>query len=70
MKALVTGAAGFVGSHVVKALHAAGHEVTGLDLREQAPDAAVREVTGDLRGPLFIERALGGVDVVATRRPR
>ena len=31
MKIMVTGAAGFVGSHLSEALVAAGHEVTGLD---------------------------------------
>jgi nucleoside-diphosphate-sugar epimerase len=31
MKCLVTGAAGFIGSHLSDALIAAGHEVTGLD---------------------------------------
>ncbi|MGB9610050.1 MAG: NAD-dependent epimerase/dehydratase family protein [Bryobacteraceae bacterium] len=33
MKILVTGARGFVGSHLVPHLHALGHEVTGLDMR-------------------------------------
>ena len=31
MRILVTGAAGFIGSHVVDAALAAGHEVRGLD---------------------------------------
>ena len=31
MRILVTGAAGFIGSHVVEAALAAGHEVRGLD---------------------------------------
>ncbi|MDQ6978176.1 MAG: GDP-mannose 4,6-dehydratase, partial [Ghiorsea sp.] len=31
MKILVTGAAGFIGSHVSQALLAAGHEVVGID---------------------------------------
>lgn len=31
MRVLVTGAAGFIGSHVAEAYHKAGHEVVGLD---------------------------------------
>ena len=31
MRALVTGAAGFIGSNMVDRLLAAGHEVTGVD---------------------------------------
>jgi dTDP-L-rhamnose 4-epimerase len=54
MRVLVTGAAGFVGSHVVDRLVAEGHDVVALDRRE--PDAARRNpgaawVTADVRDP-------------------
>ncbi|MFC7110382.1 NAD-dependent epimerase/dehydratase family protein [Nonomuraea rubra] len=51
---LVTGAAGFIGSHVAEALEAAGHEVVRLDLR-----------TGDdVRDGAALDRAMAGVGVV------
>jgi nucleoside-diphosphate-sugar epimerase len=53
MKALVTGANGFVGSHLVRALLAAGHEVEALVRRtanlSQLDPAQVRLVYGDIR---------------------
>lgn len=36
MRVLVTGAAGFIGSHLVRRLRADGHDVTGLDRRPGA----------------------------------
>jgi len=56
VRAIVTGGAGFIGSHVVEALLAHGDEVVALDdlsngKRENVPEG-VRLVVADLREPL------------------
>ncbi|MGM9387060.1 NAD-dependent epimerase/dehydratase family protein [Streptomyces sp. NRRL F-5008] len=56
MRVLVTGGAGFIGSHVVDALRAGGHEPLVYDVRED-PGA-------DVRDPVAVARALAGVDAV------
>ncbi|MFC9154519.1 NAD-dependent epimerase/dehydratase family protein [Streptomyces bauhiniae] len=56
MRVLVTGGAGFIGSHVVDALRASGHEAVVFDIRDD-PAADVRD-----RGA--VARALAGVDAV------
>ncbi|MGW5460476.1 NAD-dependent epimerase/dehydratase family protein [Streptomyces sp. NPDC003996] len=56
MRVLVTGGAGFIGSHVVEALRARGHEPLVYDVRED-PGA-------DVRSPASVARALAGVDAV------
>ncbi|OIK07566.1 NAD-dependent epimerase/dehydratase family protein [Streptomyces monashensis] len=56
MRVLVTGGAGFIGSHVVEALRAGGHEPVVYDVRED-PGA-------DVRNPAAVARALTGVDAV------
>jgi dTDP-L-rhamnose 4-epimerase len=72
-RVLVTGGAGFVGSHVVDALLARGIEVVILDLLLGAAHAGVPEylradaelIRGDLRDMATVERALRGVDAVS-----
>ncbi|MBU1339520.1 MAG: NAD-dependent epimerase/dehydratase family protein, partial [Acidobacteria bacterium] len=50
-KALVCGAGGFIGSHMVKRLKSEGYWVRGVDLKnpEHAPTAADDFIVGDLR---------------------
>jgi UDP-glucuronate 4-epimerase len=43
MKYVVTGAAGFIGSHLAEALRAAGHEVAGVDVFTDYYDVALKE---------------------------
>ena len=72
---LITGGAGFIGSHLADSLLAAGHRVRALDNlspqvhgeRETAPDYLSDEVeliVGDVRDRQTVDRALQGVDVV------
>jgi len=70
---LVTGASGFIGSHVVEAVAAEGHSVAGLDARapslEEHPDsgwsaADVELVRADVRDAEAVAAALRGVDLV------
>ena len=68
MKALVTGANGFTGSHLVKALAVRGDDVMGLvrpssDLSQLA-SLPVSLVKGDLCDRAVLEKAMSGVDVV------
>jgi dTDP-L-rhamnose 4-epimerase len=73
MNVLVTGGAGFIGSHVVDALLAQGHRVRVLDAllaqawADSVPDLPpdVEFVHGDVRDHDTVRRCLDGVDVVS-----
>jgi nucleoside-diphosphate-sugar epimerase len=68
MKALVTGATGFVGSHLAEALGQRKHEVTALARSLAKAEAlsgqGVRVVRGDLHDPAALERAIEGQDII------
>src|SRR5574340_1628786 len=68
MITLVTGAAGFLGSHVARQLVARGENVRVL-VRASSSNRAISDlpleyVTGDLRDPASLERAMNGVQRV------
>jgi dTDP-L-rhamnose 4-epimerase len=56
MRVLVTGGAGFIGSHIIDALHAHGHDAVVYDTRAEPP--------ADVRDPYALHQALTGVDAV------
>ena len=71
LRVLVTGGAGFIGSHLVKALLRAGHFVRVLDnfstgSMDNIVDVArdVEIVVGDVRDYSVVEKCVRGVDVV------
>jgi dihydroflavonol-4-reductase len=65
MRALVTGAAGFIGSHVATALANAGAEVRAFDRRPPAqPAPGVEPVIGDLLDADAVRRAADGCDAI------
>ena len=72
MRVLVTGAAGFIGSHLTDLLLASGHDVRGLDSLAPAVHrgrpgylpAELDLITGDIRDPAAVSRAVAGADAV------
>ncbi|HEU0083053.1 MAG TPA: NAD-dependent epimerase/dehydratase family protein [Bradyrhizobium sp.] len=75
VRVLITGGAGFIGSHAADALLAAGYQVRLLDnlapqvhgAQRQRPSYLSKDaelVTGDITDTLAVERALRGTDMV------
>jgi UDP-glucose 4-epimerase len=64
VKILVTGGAGFIGSHVVDKLRVEAHEPRILDLVPSPYHSDVETVLGDLCDPDVVQQALDGVDAV------
>jgi uncharacterized protein YbjT (DUF2867 family) len=60
---LVTGATGFVGAHLARALVEDGHEVRAMTRRRDEYTGAGEPVEGDVFTPKTLRRALKGVDV-------
>jgi GDP-D-mannose 3',5'-epimerase len=58
--ALVLGAGGFIGNHMIKRLRSEGYWVRGVDLKhpEFSETEAHEFIQGDLRDPTFVERVL------------
>jgi dTDP-L-rhamnose 4-epimerase len=73
-RVLITGGAGFIGSHLARHLLERGHLVRALDrldpqvhpdgVRPGYLDEEVELVEGDVRDPAAVERALRGIDAV------
>lgn len=66
-KALVCGAGGFIGGHMVKRLKAEGYWVRGVDIKEHEFSVPPADdfVVGDLRDPLVVEAVVeGGMDEI------
>ena len=68
MTVAITGAAGFVGGNLVRALLAQGRQVRAIILHEgeraRLEGLDVEIVTGDVRDPEALDRAFAGVEVV------
>jgi nucleoside-diphosphate-sugar epimerase len=64
MRLAVTGATGFVGSHLLDAALSAGYDATALTRREQPPRERMEWIGGDLNDRAALERLVSDADAV------
>lgn len=64
MRLAITGGTGFVGSHLIAAALAAGHEVSALTRREQPARQGVEWIVGDLSSRDSLEQLVREADAV------
>jgi uncharacterized protein YbjT (DUF2867 family) len=62
-RVLVTGASGFIGSHLCEALVEAGHSVRAMTRSPERYAGAGEPVAGDVGDPASLDAALEGIDV-------
>ena len=70
MRLAITGGTGFVGSHLIDAALAAGHEIKALTRREQPDRDGVDWVVGDLGTRDALEWLVDEADAVDIERPK
>jgi len=68
MTILITGATGFIGSHIAERLHAAGHPIRAIVRRSSDPrwlsSIPIDYREGDYDDPAFLRKAVSGVEAI------
>jgi nucleoside-diphosphate-sugar epimerase len=69
MKVLITGAGGFIGSHLVDSQLEKGHDVRAVDLHSERlhhhrNHARLEIITGDITDPQLVQRLVAGIEVI------
>ena len=69
MKVLITGAGGFIGSHLVDSQLEQGHDVLAVDLhldqlQPQSAHPSLEAITGDITDEKLLKRLVDGVEIV------